>query len=215
RAQRRVLVHAGARVDRGYLGFGHFAREDTADATSPGVDVEHHLGGALQVHAEELLQHGHDEVHGGVVVVQQDHLVHRWRRDFRPAGIDQGAVFVIVAGVARHVRDYTFRRATRPQRRGGWTRPPRLPDNSPILPPGCPHERPSPPSHRAAGAGPAPVRRGRGPRPRGRAHARPARPRLRGGRGRRLPPGPRAGGRTLPGGHRAFAGGDLRQPPRA
>src|SRR5690606_31382332 len=110
-AQQRVLVHAGELVDLGYLGFGHFAREDTADAAAAGMDVQHDLGRALQVQGEELLQDHHHEVHRGVVVIEQDHLVHRRRGDLRPAGVDQGAVlvFVLVSGGVGHGRDYTFR----------------------------------------------------------------------------------------------------------
>lgn len=80
RAQQRVLVHAREFVDLGHFGFGNLAAVDAADAAPPRMDMQHHLGGTLQLQVEELLQHGHHEVHRGVVIIQQEHLVaRRWR----------------------------------------------------------------------------------------------------------------------------------------
>jgi hypothetical protein len=42
------------------------------------VHVQHHLGSAFAVEAEEPFEHVHHELHRRVVVVQQHHLVQRW-----------------------------------------------------------------------------------------------------------------------------------------
>ena len=62
------------------------------------MNVQHHLGGLVQVHAEELLQHIHHEIHRGVVVVEQHHLVERRRRHFRARGLYGNAVLVLGIG---------------------------------------------------------------------------------------------------------------------
>jgi hypothetical protein len=62
------------------------------------MDVQHHLRGLVQVHAEELLQHIHHEIHRGVVVVEQHHLVERRRRHFRARGLHGNAVLVLGIG---------------------------------------------------------------------------------------------------------------------
>src|SRR5688572_26686919 len=49
----------------------NIARIDSADSHSFAMDLEHHLGCPLPRHAEELLQHQHDEFHRRVVVVEQ------------------------------------------------------------------------------------------------------------------------------------------------
>jgi hypothetical protein len=56
------------------------SRVNTPHTPRPRVCVQHHLRGLVQVHAEELLQHIHHEIHRGVVVVEQHHLVERRRR---------------------------------------------------------------------------------------------------------------------------------------
>src|SRR3546814_13018295 len=45
--------------------------EDAADADTLLVDVEHHLRRPLDIHVEEALEHHHDELHRGVIVVEQ------------------------------------------------------------------------------------------------------------------------------------------------
>src|SRR5687768_16847146 len=57
RAQQRVLVAARELVDLGDLGFGDLAREDTTNTLATGMNVQHHLGRAFAVHAEEGFQH--------------------------------------------------------------------------------------------------------------------------------------------------------------
>ncbi len=41
------------------------------------MDVQHHLRRLLDIHVEETLEHHHDEFHRRVIVVEQQHLVHR------------------------------------------------------------------------------------------------------------------------------------------
>lgn len=86
----RVLVHLR------HLRFGHFAGKNPANALPPGVDVEHHLYGALLVHAEEGPQHLDDEIHRGEIVIHQQHLEQRRSGYFRPCGIERKAVFLAV-----------------------------------------------------------------------------------------------------------------------
>src|SRR5262245_61549339 len=85
----RQLLHlAGA-------GLGHLAGIDAGDADAVPVHVEHYARGARQVVAEDRLQDPHDELHGGVVVVVEEHLVGSWPRELllRPdLGDDPGLV---------------------------------------------------------------------------------------------------------------------------
>src|SRR5688572_21640098 len=65
-----MLVLSG--VCRDLLDFGgrHVPRVDATDADAFAVHLQHHLRGPLAGHAEELLQHHHDEFHRRVVVIQ-------------------------------------------------------------------------------------------------------------------------------------------------
>ena len=51
---------------------------DPSHAESRAVDVEPHLVGRHLVVPEDLNQDSDDKLHGGVVVVVDQHLVHRW-----------------------------------------------------------------------------------------------------------------------------------------
>src|SRR3954471_4328455 len=63
-ALQRVLVLSGVCRDLLYFGGGDVARIDPADANAFPVHLQHHLRGPFARHAEELLQHDHDELHG-------------------------------------------------------------------------------------------------------------------------------------------------------
>src|SRR5690606_24927544 len=123
-AQQWVLVDAGKLVDLRYLRFGHLAREYPANGAAAGMHMEHDLGRLLRGHREEAHQHLDHEVHRGVVVVEQDHRVHRRRLQLRPGDFDRDAmaVVVVVLGIVRLVRhgsDYRRRAPGAPPR--GWT----------------------------------------------------------------------------------------------
>src|SRR5688572_2215860 len=68
-----------ASIRRNLLDFGgsDVVRINAANAHAFPVDFQHHLGGPLAGHGEELLQHQHDEFHRRVVVVQEQNLIHR------------------------------------------------------------------------------------------------------------------------------------------
>ena len=55
--------------------FGDLVGENAADTHTVAVDMQHHLDRGLAILGEELLQDMDDELHGRVVVVQQQHLV--------------------------------------------------------------------------------------------------------------------------------------------
>ncbi len=50
-------------------------RVDTANADPPLVDVQHDLGGLFTILIEEPFQDMNDELHRGIIVVQEKHLV--------------------------------------------------------------------------------------------------------------------------------------------
>ena len=79
-----MLVQAGKIIHLRHLGFSHFAGIDTTQATATRMHMEHDLRGLLHVHGKELLQHLDDEVHRGVVIVEQQHLPPGRRLQCRP-----------------------------------------------------------------------------------------------------------------------------------
>src|SRR5690606_21729205 len=99
-----MLVESRIFVDLRHLGFGDFTREDAANAAAAGVDVQHDLGGLVEVHAEEADQYVDHEVHRGVVVVQQQDGIKRRPRHLRLAGLHGNAVlvFLVVVGWSGH-----------------------------------------------------------------------------------------------------------------
>ena len=66
------------------LGGRDITRIDAADAFAVQMDLEHDLRGCFAVLAEEFLQNDDDKLHGRVVVVEHQHLVHL--RGFRFLG---------------------------------------------------------------------------------------------------------------------------------
>jgi len=59
-----------------YLGGGDIARKNSADAAAVEMDLEHDLGRGFPVLAEQFLEHGDDEFHRRVVIIEHDDLVH-------------------------------------------------------------------------------------------------------------------------------------------
>ncbi|MNC63030.1 hypothetical protein D3C75_1131180 [compost metagenome] len=61
----------------GDLGFGHFVGEDAADPDAMLVHMQHDAGRVFPALLEEPFQHIDDELHRGVVVIQDQHSVKR------------------------------------------------------------------------------------------------------------------------------------------
>lgn len=59
----------------GDFGLGNFVGEHATYAFALGMHFQHDPSGRRAVHSENALKHIHDELHRGVVVIQQDHLV--------------------------------------------------------------------------------------------------------------------------------------------
>ena len=81
-AQQRMLVPAGKFVDLHHLGFRNLVSEDAAYPLATGMNVQHHLGRLLLIHPEKTFQDPYHELHGSIVIVQQDHLIQRWLLEF-------------------------------------------------------------------------------------------------------------------------------------
>src|ERR1700741_3515450 len=92
--QRMLML---SRVCRDLLNFGgrDIPRIDPTDTDAFPVDLEHDLGGPLPGHGEELLQDHHDELHWGVVVVEEHDLKHRWRLQLGPLRLQYRLVLML------------------------------------------------------------------------------------------------------------------------
>ncbi len=71
RAQQWVLVHPRKIIDLGNLGLGHLPAVGPAHPFATGMHMQHDLGGLLDIHGKKMLQHLDDEIHRGVVIVEQ------------------------------------------------------------------------------------------------------------------------------------------------
>ncbi len=60
------------------LGLGNLAGKDPRHADSRPVDMEHDSRGVGLVEAKDPLKDEDHELHGGVVVIVEDNLEHRW-----------------------------------------------------------------------------------------------------------------------------------------
>jgi len=74
-----VLVLLCVRLYLFDLGGRNIPRKNSANADAFPVYFEHDLGRLFPAQGKETLQHSDHEVHGGIVVVQQHHLVQGWR----------------------------------------------------------------------------------------------------------------------------------------
>src|SRR5512145_1750276 len=83
-AEQRMLVLAGVRHHLRHLGLRNLVSEHSADSLAPRVDFEHHPGRGRSIHAEDVLQNVHHELHWRVVVIEEDHLVQGWPLRLRP-----------------------------------------------------------------------------------------------------------------------------------
>jgi len=57
------------------FGGGDIFAKDAANALSVQMDFQHDLSCRFSVFAEKLLQNHHHEFHGGVVIIEHDHLI--------------------------------------------------------------------------------------------------------------------------------------------
>lgn len=73
------------------FGLGDLVRVNATDADTLSMYMQHDLRGFFVILAEKALEHVNDELHRGVVVVQQQNLVHRRFLRFRARlGYDTG-----------------------------------------------------------------------------------------------------------------------------
>ena len=70
-----MMMVTGIRGHQGHFGFRYFVCEHAADAFALGMYLQHYARRRRAVHAEELLEHVDDELHRGVIVVEQHHLI--------------------------------------------------------------------------------------------------------------------------------------------
>src|SRR3546814_17677154 len=73
------MCHLSDHLDSGR---SNIAWIDTANSASFVVYFQHNASSLVFVLSKDALQHRHNELHGCVVVVQQNNLVHGWRRQF-------------------------------------------------------------------------------------------------------------------------------------
>ena len=66
---------AGKFNDLRHFSFRHLVGEHPANTHAMAVDMQHHLNGFLAILVEEALENVNDELHGRVVVVQDENLV--------------------------------------------------------------------------------------------------------------------------------------------
>ena len=69
-------------LDLVHLGGGYIARVNATHTFTIQVNFEHDLRGLLTVSAEKFLQNNNDKLHGCVVIIKHDHLIHLGRLGF-------------------------------------------------------------------------------------------------------------------------------------
>src|SRR3954469_13740826 len=72
-----MLVLLGVRPYLLHFGCSDILWIDAADPHALTVHLQHDLGRPFAAQEEEFLQNENDEIHGGIVVVQEQHLEHR------------------------------------------------------------------------------------------------------------------------------------------
>jgi len=94
------------------LGFCNFEGKNTTDALTPGVYMQHDLGGPIVIHGEKGLNDIDDKVHRCKVVIQQHNFVHRRWLDLgsrlfkRDAAILIGFIFITHGAIVVHLLLY-------------------------------------------------------------------------------------------------------------
>jgi hypothetical protein len=75
-ALERVTFFPSQLVNRGHLGFGHLEVVNAAYAGAVPMHVQHDAGGFVVGLVKNRHQNLHHELHGGVVIIEEDHPVH-------------------------------------------------------------------------------------------------------------------------------------------
>jgi len=89
----RVLIHLFRFSFRNITG-------KNADYRTPcSMHCQHDLRGLFTIHPEEALQYVNHEFHRRVVVVDQQHLEHRWTLELGFRGLDRESAFLVAIRV--------------------------------------------------------------------------------------------------------------------
>jgi hypothetical protein len=83
-------VLLGVRLYLFHFGCGNISRKYTANAHAIAMHLEHDLGRAFAAEGKKPLQNRYDEIHRRVIVVEQQHLEHRWRPGFGTLRLKDG-----------------------------------------------------------------------------------------------------------------------------
>jgi len=94
-----MLAFPGVLVDLHGLRFGDVAGKQSAYCPPLGMDGQHDLGRQLAVQIEERFEHFDDEIHRRVVIVEQNHLVHRWRLQDRLGFLNRQTSAIVLVGL--------------------------------------------------------------------------------------------------------------------
>ena len=77
-----------------HLAGGNIARVDPADTATLSVYFKHDTHGAFMIHPENILQNVNDEIHGGEIVIQQEHLIERWWTQIHRFSFENSGAFL-------------------------------------------------------------------------------------------------------------------------
>src|SRR5690554_3089873 len=91
-----MLIHLGC------FGFSYVTAVDSANRLPLSMNLKHDLCRFFCRHMEKLYQYVDDELHRSIIIVEQNHLIKRWPRHFRPAAKRSGpllALTIIVTGL--------------------------------------------------------------------------------------------------------------------
>ena len=106
-ALQRMLVLAGEIHDLADFGFGDFVCKHAALADPMIVNMQHDTCGIILALLEKPLQDMNDELHGGVVVVEEQNTIEAWLFSFRLCTRDHnGAAFRTIPTVGFALHDY-------------------------------------------------------------------------------------------------------------
>ncbi len=67
---------------------------DAANTATFGMHFKHDTHGAFMIHPENVLQNVDDEIHGGEIVIQQEHLIERWWTQIHRFSFENSGAFL-------------------------------------------------------------------------------------------------------------------------
>ncbi len=79
-----------------HLCFRHLIGVDATYTHALLMNMKHHLGGLFLIHPENLHQHQHHKFHGRVIIIEQEHLIHRWLLSPRARPRDDASFLILV-----------------------------------------------------------------------------------------------------------------------